>query len=75
MFISGFLELYKAGILKRRVYPDLKIQRLANEGLLQAEITAKTLSALLQAGAINSLLTHEDFNWLQQFGILKDNFA
>ena len=75
MFISGFLELYKAGILKRRVYPDMKIQRLLNEGVLEAVITAKTLSALLQAEAINSLLTHEDFSWLQQFGILKDNLA
>ena len=75
MFISGFLELYKAGILKRRVYPDLKIQRLVNEGLLEAELSAKTLTALLQAGAINSLLSQQDFNWLQQFGIFKDSLT
>ena len=75
MFISGFLELYKAGILKRRVYPDLKVQRLVNEGLLEAELSAKTLSALLQAGAINSLLSQENFNWLQQFGIFEDNLT
>ena len=75
MFISGFLELYKAGILKRRVYPDLKIQRLVNEGLLEDDFSAKTLSALLQVGAINSLLSQQDVNWLQQFGIFKDNLT
>jgi acyl-CoA hydrolase len=75
MFISGFLELYKAGILKRRVYPDLKIQRLVNERILDADLSAKTLSALLEAGAISSLLSQKDFNWLQQFGIFKDNLT
>jgi acyl-CoA hydrolase len=75
MFISGFLELYKAGILKRRVYPDLKIQRLVNEGLLEADLSAKTLSALLEAGAIKPLLSQRDFNWLQQFGIFKDSLT
>jgi acyl-CoA hydrolase len=75
MFISGFLELYKAGILKRRVYPDLKIQRLVNEGLLEADLSAKTLPALLECGAINSLLSQEDFHWLQQFGIFKDKLT
>jgi acyl-CoA hydrolase len=75
MFISGFLELYKAGILKRRVYPDLKIQRLVNEGLLEADLSAKTLSALLEAGAIKPLLSQQDFNWLQQFGIFKDSLT
>ena len=75
MFISGFLELYKAGILKRQVYPDLKIQQLVNDGLLGDEITAATLDNLLQAGVIDSLLTRENFNWLQQFGIFKDKLT
>ncbi len=33
MFVDGFLDLYKAGILKRRVYPDLAHQRRSNAGL------------------------------------------
>jgi len=33
MFVDGFLDLYRAGILKRRVYPDLEVQRRVDQGL------------------------------------------
>ena len=32
MFVDGFLDLYRAGILKRRVYPELALQRRVNAG-------------------------------------------
>ena len=75
MFVSGFLELYKAGILKRQVYPDLKVQQLVNEGILSEEITAGTLSVLLRAEAINTTLTSEDIEWLGRSGIFKDGLS
>jgi acyl-CoA hydrolase len=32
MLVDGFLELYRSGILRRKVYQDVSIQRLFNEG-------------------------------------------
>jgi acyl-CoA hydrolase len=32
MFVNGFLFLYQEGILKRRVYDSVPLQRLLNEG-------------------------------------------
>jgi acyl-CoA hydrolase len=75
MFISGFLELYEAGVLKRKVYPDLEVQRLINSGVLTAEITGKTLSDLVEAEAISPVLTPLDFSWLQQSGIFNDEVS
>ena len=75
MFISSFLDLYNAGILKRAVYPDVTIQRLINDGALMEDISEKTLSALLDAEAIHAVLTPNDFNWLQQFGIFKPSLT
>ena len=75
MFISSFLDLYKAGILKRAVYPDVTIQKLINDGVLTSEITEKTLPALLDAGAVCPALTSQDFDWLKQFGILKEGLT
>lgn len=75
MFISGFLDLYNAGILKRRVYPDVKIQRLINQGIINEEISEETLSAILDAEAIPPRLTLADFNWLQQAGVFKDTLT
>jgi len=75
MFISGFLELYKAGVLKRRVYADPEVQRLVNTGVLSDEITGKTLSNLVEAEAISPVLTRLDFSWLQQSGIFNDELS
>ena len=75
MFIAGFLELYQAGILKRAVYPDIKTQSLVNAGVLSAEVSATTLSALLEAEAVGSHLSLEDFNWLRQSGIFRDHLG
>lgn len=32
MLVDGFLELYRSGILRRKVYQDVSVQRLLNEG-------------------------------------------
>ncbi len=47
MFVDGFLDLYRAGVLKRRVYPHLLVQRLLNEGRIGEQVSAATLASLL----------------------------
>ena len=37
MLVHGFLELYRCGVLKRKVHPDATIQRLLNAGDTRAE--------------------------------------
>lgn len=71
MVVDGFLHLYKAGILKRVVYDDLPLQRLLNEGLIQHEVTAKTLELLLERKAVHMHLSEEDFNYLVKYGVFK----
>ena len=72
MFVDGFMELIKEGILKRKVYDDVNIQRLLNEGLIRAdEIDIDTLYNLLRRGAIHPILRSSDFDYLQHFGILR----
>src|SRR6266568_4313517 len=39
MLVDGFLELYRSGILKRRVYPNLDVQRLLNAGRMAEAVT------------------------------------
>ena len=71
MLVDGFLELYRSGILKRRVYDHSGLQRLLNEGCIGEEVTPAMLDALIEAGVISSSLTSQDFALLQGFGILK----
>ncbi len=72
MVIDGFLHLYEAGILKRRVYDDLPIQRLLNEGLIDHKVTAATLDLLLQRKAVHMYLAQDDFDYLVKFGVLRE---
>ncbi len=48
LFVEGYLELHRAGILKRRVFDDVETQRRADAGDLPAEEYAT--GALLHAG-------------------------
>ena len=71
MLVDGFLDLYRSGILSRKVYQHAGLQRLLNDGRIGEEVTASTLKAFLDAGIISAQVTPADFALLQKFGILK----
>jgi acyl-CoA hydrolase len=71
MLVDGFMHLYEAGILKRKVYDDMALSRLLNSGRIDERVTPELLDLLRANKAIHSLLTDEDLRYLQYFGILK----
>src|SRR5437773_4336580 len=71
MLVDGFLELYRSGILKRRVYPNLDVQRLLNAGRIAEVVTPAMLEAFVEAGIVSERLTAEDFRLLQTLGVFK----
>jgi len=71
MLVDGFLDLYRCGILSRKVYQHAGLQQLLNDGRIGHEVTSSMLDALLDAGIISTQLTPVDFALLQEFGILK----
>ncbi|MCL2155301.1 MAG: hypothetical protein FWH53_06525, partial [Leptospirales bacterium] len=72
MFVDAFLEMYKRGILKRKVFESVPIMQLINNGELSADkIPMDIIDKLLKKKAIQTKLTKEDFNFLTEFGILK----
>ncbi|MCA9773754.1 MAG: hypothetical protein KC466_15160, partial [Myxococcales bacterium] len=72
MLVSGFLELRRAGILKREVYDDIDLQGLLNEGAIGETVTPETLEALVDRGAVGPVLTGADFARLQRLGVFRD---
>lgn len=75
MFVGGFYDLIQNGILRRKVYDNVAIQRLINEGKLCEDLTADHLSTLLEEGVINNTLTENDIKLLTKFGIFKADTA
>jgi acyl-CoA hydrolase len=70
MLVDGFLELYRSGVLRRRVYDDVRIQRLLNAGTITERIDDGFLAAL--AGEdFASPLTAVEFALLQTIGVFR----
>jgi acyl-CoA hydrolase len=71
MLVDGFLDLYRDGILKRRVYPSARIQRLLDEGHIEETVSRRTLDALSAAGM--NRMSYVDFNELREVGVFRDD--
>ncbi len=63
MFVDGFLELYRSGILSRRVYPHATLQRLLDDGVVTERPDEEMLVAFSRAG-----MSHID---LREFAALE----
>jgi acyl-CoA hydrolase len=72
MVMDGFMHLRRAGILVRRVFDDLPLQRLLNAGAIGEVADASTLDRLIEAGAVTSPLDRPSLAWLLRFGLLED---
>jgi len=74
MMVDGFMELYKSGILKKKVYDNIALQRLINEDLLNPEnITPELIDHLIERKVIKNDITEDDFNLLKFWGIFKND--
>lgn len=73
MFVDAFFQLYKSGVLKRRVYDSIPIMKLINDGKLAADkIPDDIIELLIKVEGISSVLTGKEFKMLTKFGILKE---
>jgi acyl-CoA hydrolase len=70
MFVDGFLDLYRSGVLRRRVYDDVVLQRLLNRDAIGERIDERLLAALAEA-EFGAPLTPEQFARLQRLGVLR----
>ncbi|HXQ30380.1 MAG TPA: acetyl-CoA hydrolase/transferase C-terminal domain-containing protein [Steroidobacteraceae bacterium] len=67
LFVDGFLDLYRTGILSRRVYPQATLQRLLDAGEVSERIDIEMLVALARAGL--SSLDAPEFAALERCGL------
>jgi acyl-CoA hydrolase len=73
MFVDAFYQLYKSGVLKRKVYDNISIMKLLNAGKLATEkIPVDIIELLIEIEGIQPRLTPKDFKMLSEFGILKE---
>lgn len=71
MLVDGLLDLHRAGVLKRVVYPSARLQRLLDEGHIDENVSLRTLDALRAAGMVR--MSYVDFNELRDVGLFRDD--
>lgn len=72
MFVNGLLDLAEAGVIRRVVYPDVRVQRLASAGALEASGQPRSVQAMLDAG-LPARLDEAALAWMQEGGLLDAN--
>lgn len=76
MFVDAFMQMYKSGILKRKVFESIPLMKLINENKLSADkIPSDIFDLLFEKKAIHKKLKKKDFEFLTEFGILKEGLT
>ncbi|HEY2274122.1 MAG TPA: acetyl-CoA hydrolase/transferase C-terminal domain-containing protein [Steroidobacteraceae bacterium] len=70
MFVDQLLELYRAGVVRRRAYDSLPLERLLAAGLTAERLDAGILEQLPSAGA-GPRLSEAQFLELQRHGVFR----
>ncbi len=73
MLSDEYVELYKNGILKKKVYDHVGLQTLLNQEEISEKINPKMIDVLILNEIIKPQLSISDLNFLQKFGIFKQD--
>ncbi len=71
MFVDGLMHLYKAGILKRKVYDFWALQQLINDGLCDPDAITPAILVEMERLGVRVIRT-QDFEILQHHGFFND---
>jgi len=76
MFVDAFMQMYKSKILKRKVFENIPLMKLINDGKLVADnIPPDIIDQLIEIKALHRKLKAKDFAFLTEFGILKQGLS
>jgi acyl-CoA hydrolase len=75
MLVDGFMHLYNAGIVKKKAYDHIGLQKLLNRGLIKETFSDDILEVLLENKVIHGQLSAADFHFLQYWGIFKADLS
>lgn len=69
MLVDAYLQLHRAGVIRRAVYDDLTVQRLINEARITAQVSPDTLDTLAAVDAVADPLRDRDVAYLKRIGV------
>ncbi len=72
MLVDGYLHLINSGVIKRKSYDNVHLQKLKNEGKIVDAIKPDILEKLIESNAISAKVTEKNFDFLKEYGVFKD---
>jgi acyl-CoA hydrolase len=72
MFVDQLLELFRAGVVRRRAYDSLPLERLLAAGALGERFDDTILERLVEVG-VGPLLNAAEFAQLKQHGVFRED--
>ena len=72
LVMDGFMHLRRAGVLRRRVFDDLELQRLLNSGAIGETADETSLERFIEAGWIAAALDRPSLERLVRFGLVDE---
>lgn len=75
MIVDGFMHLYQNQIVKKKVYDHAGLQRLLNDELITEKFADNILEVLWRNKLIHDPMSREEFDFLQEWGILRDDLT
>ena len=75
MFMDGFVHLYDAGILKRKVYDHEGLQEQLNAGTIEERLQDDSIEQLWRHGTLPRRLDSDTLDVLEYFGVLAEGAA
>ncbi len=73
MFVDAFMQLYKCGVLKRKVYDNIPIMKLINAGkLTTSNVPLNIIELMLKEEGIHPQITEKEFKMLSEYGIFNE---
>lgn len=72
MFVNGFLHLIQNRIVRRKVYDNVHIQKLVNEGKLREQLKPDNLDDLINIGFFGEMFHRKDVEAALHFGLFNE---
>lgn len=72
MLVDAYMQMYRAGVISRRVYDDIILQQLLDDGAIGEQVDMAMVDAVLERGGLRAQLDATDVDWLKRFGLFHE---
>jgi len=71
MLVDSLIELFKADIIKRRVYEDVRLQSVINDNEFNDSQVKEIFSEIVRRKLVHTRIKKSEFEFFRKFGIFK----